>query len=233
VLHRQFTYKYSKSVDDSSNNRFSTELGRDIGVMQVADWVEGDRGLSAWDLRQNLVVNFTYDVPGPEASNPIARTLLQGWQLNSIFNVADGTPVTGVLGFDQAKSRPRTSSAEGQRPDLVPGASNNPVLGGPDQYFDPFAFQLQPVGYFGNLGRNTIIGPGLVNLDFALVKNSRIGEERSIQFRFELFNALNRGNLALPNNVLFTATGRRGDAGRITQTSTSARQIQLGVKFLF
>src|SRR5207244_12476048 len=104
-------------------------------------------------------------------------------------------------GFDRCRN-----GANGQEtsdlPDLLPGFSNNPVkgvskgcpgvpaetkLGIPDMYFDPCAFALPEAGFYGNLGRNTVIGPGLANFDFALVKNISFLESRSIQFRAEAF----------------------------------------------
>jgi hypothetical protein len=116
----------------------------------------------------------------------------------------------------------------------VPGASNNPVLGEPNRYFDPNAFMLPAAGTFGDIGRNTVTGPGLAVFDFSLYKNFSVGVGRSLQFRAEIFNLFNRPNFALPGANLFTSTGaRQSNAGVITSTVTTGREMQFGLKFSF
>jgi len=95
---------------------------------------------------------------------------------------------------------------------------------------------LQPANERGNLGRNTLIGPSLVNLDFSVGKSFAIDEKRALQFRTEVFNAPNHPNFAVPSGVIaFTsAAGAVSPTwGRITSTVTTARQIQLGLKYMF
>ena len=157
------------------------------------------------------------------------------------------------------------------RPNLVPGASNNPSQGTsagctilangtvtppiaagttppansrtiaagtplatPDLYLDPCAFSFSDPQFFGNIGRNTVIGPGLATVDFSLVKNFPIREKARMQFRGEFFNILNRANFTNPSLSVFDSRGRAsGTVGRINSTSTSARQIQFGLKISF
>ncbi len=101
----------------------------------------------------------------------------------------------------------------------------------------PNAFAVPQEGFYGNLARNTIIGPGLVNWDFSLMKNTRIAslsENFSFQFRAEFFNVLNRANFGDPSRTVFDSSQRiLGNAGRITTTVTSARQIQFGLKVIW
>jgi hypothetical protein len=147
-------------------------------------------------------------------------------------------------------NRSRQGVGPASRPDLKPGMSSNPTsgvtagcagvaasqkLGGADLYYDPCAFQLQEAGYYGNLGRNTVIGPGLTSFDFAMVKNTAIGEGRDLQFRWEVFNLFNHVNFGLPNltNFLAATGAASANAGRITSTVTSARQMQFGLKLSF
>jgi hypothetical protein len=88
----------------------------------------------------------------------------------------------------------------------------------------------------GNGGRNEIVGPGLVNVDFSLVKNNYIKEKFNVQFRAEFFNIFNHSNFSSPiaNDTLFDQTGAPiAGAGLITQTSTTSRQIQFALKFIF
>jgi hypothetical protein len=93
-----------------------------------------------------------------------------------------------------------------------------------------------PSTLLGNLGRNSLIGPGLMDLDFAVFKSfpiNRISESAKLQFRAELFNILNRSNFAPPtaNETIFDQTGNPvPGAGSINATTTSSRQIQFGLK---
>lgn len=137
-----------------------------------------------------------------------------------------------VVGFDRARARFQAGTSP-QRPDLAAGASSNPILGGPDRYFDPAAFTLPEAGYFGNLGRNTLIGPGLATTDVSLNKRIQIGA-LGLQTRLEVFNVFNRANFAIPSQrTVFTTSGPVGSAGLVTSTTTSARQMQLGVRLSF
>jgi hypothetical protein len=137
------------------------------------------------------------------------------------------------VGFDRARARFQAGTSP-QRPDLAPGRSNNPVLGGPDRYFDPSAFVLPEPGFYGNLGRNTLIGPGLFNLDLALTRRFHPRERVTLEFRAELFNALNHPNFAIPSQrTVYSSSGPVGSAGRITATATSSRQFQLGWRLTF
>jgi len=88
--------------------------------------------------------------------------------------------------------------------------------------------------YEGNLGKNTITAPGIATTDATLSKNFKIRETANVQFRSEFYNLFNRANFGLPAVTVYDRNGKvRSDAGQITSTSTSARQIQLALKFLF
>jgi hypothetical protein len=118
------------------------------------------------------------------------------------------------------------------------GASNNPVLSdgrNPDLYFDPRALELQPAGFYGNVGRDTLIGPGVSTFVFSLVKATTLRENTTLQFRAEFFNLLNRANFGIPATSIFaSATGALvSGVGSISTTTTTSRQIQFGLKLLF
>ena len=127
------------------------------------------------------------------------------------------------------------------RPFVNPAFTGPVVLGNPNQWFNPNAFIAPPnnSGFFGNLGRDTFIGPGLATWDFSVMKETRLGEANSLQFRAEIFNLLNRANFNTPNlitDVLLpgsTTPVQSPTAGLITSTSTTARQIQFGLKLLW
>jgi hypothetical protein len=220
-------YTLAKSVDDNSAVATAEAQNGGRNVLQLPADRSMDRGRSNFDMRHRLVFNFLYELPGP--SQGLGRLLFGGWRTSNIVTLSDGVPVN--IGLSHAQSR---GFGRADRPDLAPGASNDPVLGGPDQYYDPTAFVLQPAGLFGNLGRNTVTGPGLASWDFSLQKAVSLGEESEVQFKVEFFNLLNHANFQYPAQNVINSDGTPvGSAGRITSTVTSARQIQLGLKFLF
>ena len=95
-------------------------------------------------------------------------------------------------------------------------------MGDPQLYFDPSGFALQPAGYYGNLGRNALSGPGLWNLDAALHKTVFATSRSSLRLRLEVFNVANRPNFQIPSGLeLFNGSLQRlPTAGRITETAT-------------
>jgi hypothetical protein len=180
----------------------------------------------------------------------VAAALLNGWQLNGILTLSDGYPV--MVTTDRRNNFSRSASGA-YSPNLIPGGDNNPVLGGPDQYFDPSQFTLPPeiddpsvlagctptapCRFLGDLGRNTLIAPGIATVDFGVMKKwpmAFLGEDGNFEFRAEFFNILNRTNFNTPEEEVFRSQGRvQSAAGRITSTTATERQIQLGLKILF
>jgi hypothetical protein len=109
------------------------------------------------------------------------------------------------------------------------------VLGGPDQYADVNAFELQPAGFLGNLGRNTLIGPGMATFDLTMTKHFPLGwGDSSAELRVAFFNLFNKANYGSPNTVAFTSVdGPNPEFGRINSTSTTPRQGQIVLKVTF
>ncbi|MBI4482822.1 MAG: hypothetical protein HY652_08035, partial [Acidobacteria bacterium] len=230
-LRAKWAYTLAKSIDDNSTNYNTQGSNQRDSMLDPLD-VKRNRALSAFDIRHNFAFNFTYDLP-KAWSGGFPGWLLNNWSANGILLAHAGHPATVQVGFNRSRNG---EQAVADRPDLAPGASNNPVLGGADRYFDPSPFRLPEAGFYGNLGRNTLIAPGFVTLDFSLVKNFPVaGEGRRVQFRGEFFNLFNRANFGLPTLILFDSTGRAiGSAGRIgPPTVTTSRQIQLGLRFEF
>lgn len=234
-FHAQASYTYSKSLDEISGNQTAGDFTGDTGWVPYYHNIKMHKGLSSFDVRNNLVVNFIYDLPfgagqrfGSSASGP-AKFLWSGWQVGGIATMSDGPSAN--IGIS---SRMTNLGLRIEYPDLRPGASNNPVLGGPDQYFDPKAFLFPPDRTFGNLARNTLIAPGVATFDFSLTKNTFLNETINLQFRAEFFNLLNRANFGIPGTTVFDNQGiLQADAGRITSTITTSRQVQFGLKFIF
>jgi hypothetical protein len=232
-LRAQLSYTFSHSVDDASGIN-SQDFNNN--VQYVSNWYQRqtDRGLSAFAVKHNLAANWTYDLPFAQSATGVKAAFLGGWQLNNIIAVASGPPFTVRLGFNRSGNLNTTSFSANDRPDSVPGV--NPIIGAPDQYLNIKAFALPPVNTQGNLGRNTLIGPGLVAIDASVSKMFRLDERRALQFRAEAFNLPNHPNFAIPSGLTsFTnATGAASPTfGKITATTTTSRQIQFGLKLTF
>jgi outer membrane receptor protein involved in Fe transport len=251
-LQFQVSYTLSKSVSDFDNWTGSSDFQNPgcvaDGRVSVPPYSfqKLDRGLSCFDTRQNLMINATWELPiGPgKAIDPssAARHIVSGWSVSSIVRLSSGNPFTVSEGAGVFPN------ARGSGLDLVPGKSSNPIdPQNPNRYFDPSSFALpfdparrqEPnVGFIGNLGRNTLIGPGLATVDLMFAKDfrgARVSKEFDIQFRAEVFNLLNRANFSIPSvTEIFNPDGTvRGDVGRITSTRTSARQAQLGIRIVW
>jgi len=231
-LQAQVAYTFSKTIDqfsgltNSGDNLAQTQRGIYGWDMHLA------RGLAQFDIRNSLVTNFSYEPSFAANTTGIAGMLAKGWQLNGILTLSDGYPLTV---FDERTvQRNRIGNVEALRADLIPGGNANPVLGGPEKYFDVSQFAPSQVGFFGNLGRNTMVAPGYATLDTSVFKNFDFSERSQLQFRAELFNLLNHANFGEPLTSIFTTAGApNGAAGQITATRTTARQIQFGLRYSF
>jgi len=233
----QASYTLSRSVDDSSgiNSQDFSNV-----VQYGLDWYDPtfDRGLSAFHAKHNLTFNGSWELPIFRNSTGVVGALLKGWQLNNITTLRSGHPFTVQLGFNRSGNLNTTSFSMHERPDVVAGC--DPVLGGPDRYWDIKCFSLPAAGTRGNAPRNSVIGPGLVSIDFSLVKSIPLGAARHLEVRLEAFNLPNRANFAVPSGrTAFTGANPDGTPviaptwGRITSTVTTSRQIQLGAKVVF
>ena len=141
-----------------------------------------------------------------------------GWSATSIVTLQSGFPITPQLSYNPSNNGDTRNPL---RPFANPDFTGSAVTGNPSQWFNPAAF-LQPPpnsGFYGNLSRDSLNGPGLGTWDFSAIKNTAIGERLTMQFRAELFNLLNRANFNSPNLIVFTPTGLSGTAGAITSTS--------------
>jgi hypothetical protein len=251
-LQFQVSYTLSKNVTDFDNftgsSDFSNPGCESAGRVSVPpfSFQKLDRGLSCFDARNNLMVNATWELPvGPgRAFDPSGalRHIAGGWSMSTIIRLSSGNPFTPDEGAGVFPT------ARGSGLDLVVGAESNPIdPQNPNQYFDPSSFTLpfdparrqEPnVGFIGNLGRNTLIGPGLATVDLMLGKDfltGAVSDQFRVQFRAEFFNMLNRANFSLPSGTaIFNPDGSvRADAGRITTTRTSARQLQFGLRMVW
>ena len=215
--------------------------GREYGLANFGIEYQG-RGNLSYELPFGQGKRFLSGVHG------VAGKLVSGWQANTIVTLLSGFPFTVTTGANNSGNGDLNGT---DRPSLALGASNNPVNGvtagcgagivpagqklhTPNLWFDPCAFVLPASGTFGNLGRDTIIGPGLATWDFSLFKSTKITERVGLQFRAEGFNLLNHPNFRIPqSSAVFAGTTYSPSAGIIQNTATSSRQIQLALKLSF
>ncbi|PYS44599.1 MAG: hypothetical protein DMF71_03020 [Acidobacteria bacterium] len=238
----QLSYTFAKSIDDGSSSLGRNEFANGQARSEDPFNMKLSRGLSDFDVRHRLSANFSYDLPfGPGRKylttvEGIAKAFVAGWQLNGIVTAESGIPVSPIFTFDQDRDG---STDNEQRPNLAAGISRIPTHISKTQLFDPSVFVLPAIGSRGSLGRNVIEGPGLVTFDPSLTKSFFLNADgtRSIQFRTEIFNALNHPNFAIPDvtnlTIFNSATSRNTSAGQITRTSTPGRQIQFSLRLLF
>ena len=243
-LQFQANYTYSKAMADSDGQGLTSE----VPAAQVDPFNIGrEYSLAAFDQRHKFLLNGSYQMPWEKwLTGKLAKAALGGWAINGVFTVSSGHPFTALSGFNNSQNG---DAAAPDRPNGAPGFSNNPnhgvtagcqgvkanqKLGTPNLWFDPCAFVLPAAGLYGNLGRNTVIGPGFSNIDFTLVKTTTLTERMKLDFRAEFFNLLNHANFGLPNIKVFNSSrARSGNAGQVIATDVANRQIQLGMKLIF
>ena len=258
-LQGQISYTYSRVISEVDGSDTGNHVGADGGgAWKYPHDRNANKGLSGYNLTNAFTANYSYDLPFGNGTPGIAGHLLGGWQVTGIVTLQDGGPFT----IRALLPRALTDQAGAGSPNLLPGyTSESIVLGGPETYFDLNAFvppgcqtraqvpnpSVNPAcsassREIGNYGRNTLTGPGSANWDFGLTKNTQLGERFRLQFRAEVFNLTNRVNFSQPGqlgnssaaNEIFTQDGAVvPSVVLINKTSTTARQIQFGLKLTF
>ena len=245
----QAGYTWSKSIDDTSqviSGTGSTGAASNPLPQNPFD-AHPEKGPSAFDVTHSFALSLAQDLQleRVEGLRSVSRKATAGWELLSISTITSGSPFTvysgiqqtgaGAFGTDRPDqiATPHLSTARANRQDYFGQGANNGsayfsipihVAGGtgPNQ------------GRFGTLGRNTFRGPAYYDFDFALIKDTPLGERPSgaertdLQFRAEFFNLFNIVNMGLPTNTL-TSTG----FGEISKTAGNSRQIQVSLKLIY
>jgi hypothetical protein len=238
----QGSYTWSHSIDTGSTSVGSDAFGNSL-INPIWFAPQLNRGPSDFDLRHNLIIHYSWALGTGNGLPPLAKWALGGWQLGGIIQASSGVPFNALLGGDPLGQLTSDNSA---LPDRLPISSCNTLTnpGNPSNYMklQCFAFPgpiATPGLLRGTLSRNALFGPGLVDLDISLFKNTyipRISERFNLQFRIEAFNLLNHPNFAPPldNNTVFDDTGNPvAFAGEIDSTQTPSRQIQFGLKAIW
>jgi hypothetical protein len=232
-------YTWGKCIDYMSEPYSGDVMGQSATTIFDGTNLKDSRGLCDYGVAQGFNGHVLYSPPLH------GNVLVEGYQIGLIASVHTGLPFTALAVTDSDNIAPQGSFSAATPPDKVPGVS--PQLGRHTSasaltWLNPAAFQPQPFGVVGNAGRDSLIGPGLVDFDASLMKNTPLhflGKGASAQFRWELFNVFNHPNFALPSATIFggTATAQSttplSTAGKITATSGFMRQMQFGLKILF
>lgn len=239
-LQGQLSYTYGKCSDTSSAPVTGDTYVNSVAVPLLLS-KKYRIGACDFDIRHTLVGTFVWDVPGP--STGIASYIAGGWELGSIITATSGSPFSVTVGGgDDPLNTGFNGDFSMDFPNLVSGCNPTPGVSrnaqGQLQAFNPSCFATAPpvAGgvLVGNAGRNQFYGPGLTTVDFSTFKNFKIAERLRLQFRAEFFNLLNHPNFAAPNFLNDANTSiLTTNAGVLASTSTTSRQIQLGMKLVW
>jgi hypothetical protein len=254
-------YTWGKSIDTLSATVAADAFPNGLFGQLFFDQ-RTSRGLSDFNVSQNFVLSYTWELPGPKSHSRLANGALGGWQFGGIYKANTGQPFTPLFGGDPLGMKLEETSEPLDRlagcrpvnenfkssPSGLPLYLNTSCFTVPAAPASvaaaciPFANTTTPnscANLFGNSGRNIVIGPGLSKLDLSLFKNNRvrrISENFNVQFRAEFFNILNRTNFASPtdNLTVFNQDGSSvASGGLLTSTQTTSRQIQFALKVIW
>lgn len=226
-------YTFSKAITNAPQFRNAGGVnGSENSPAQDAYNLRAERGLAAFDTRQRLVNTVVYQLPFGRSQKylryGVGSKVLGGWEISGIVTAQTGFPYTINLRGDTAGVGAGTGGIF-VRPIAVPGTTYQ--LPGNQmstaRYFNTAAFTAPATGTLGNVGRNTLIGPGLFNADAVLVRHFRIKERMDLQFRAEFFNTLNHSNYTLVGRILNDPT-----FGQVL-SQADPRELQFGFKFTF
>jgi hypothetical protein len=261
----QGSYTWSKCIDMGSGGLLGDPYANSLSSLMFFN-KGGRRGVCDFNVTHNFVLNYLWQVPTANFGGGLGKRILGGWEFGGVLNASTGSPFTLTIGGDplgQNSTDPKNFVSR-----LTGPGCRNPVNSGSVTNYlklQCFSVPLAPASYaglcqpairldsngnpqpvpgtcmnlFGNNGRNTVVGPGLLNLDFSMFKNNYIetgSGNINIQFRAEFFNILNHTNFQAPiaNSAIFNQDGSFANgAGAITSTTTTSRQIQLGLKVIW
>jgi hypothetical protein len=228
-------YTFSKALDDGDNLNTSVATNSPAFLSDPLR-PNADYGRGSFDVRHSGVIQVSYDLPFGQPGSSLGESwtgwLVANWQVSGIVTLQSGLPFTPQLAYNPSNDGDTRNPV---RPSRNPNFKGRVILGGPNEYFNPLAF-IQPLaGTYGNAGRNILEGPSLKQFDLALAKHWSLSERVNLQFRSDFFNLFNHTNLNTPNPVVYAAAtgGPSPTAGVITSTSTTSRQVQLGLKLLW
>jgi hypothetical protein len=226
------SYTWSHSIDDASDAG-TTNAEYNLPQNIYANNLAVEKADSSFDHRHRVTANVVYDLPFAGKSPGWLHRSVGGWRASGNFTVQSGAPFTINLGTAAGMDVANIGTVNGnniERPNLTGNPNHGPKSTA--EWFNKSAFTL-PVGtvrdpyVFGNTPRNNVIGPGLAELDLSLQKEATLLENLRMQFRFDVFNALNHPNLNLPGRIFGSSNFD------VIQSAQDPRELQFAVKLLF
>jgi hypothetical protein len=215
-------YTWAKSLSNAPDFRspmFESAIPQDNNDLAA------EKG-PACDIRHRFAASAVYEVPGLSQSK-LLGALARSWQFSTVYQAQSGFPLTISVFGDTANA----GTLLGENP-IRANYTGQPIFGPgtrtAERWFNPAAFAVPAAFTFGNVGRNSIYGPGLQTLDFAVARDFAVAERTHLQLRGEFFNALNHTNLGTPNRFVNTP-----QFGSITEAATPGREIQISARLSF
>jgi Carboxypeptidase regulatory-like domain len=227
-------YTYSKCMDNDSSATIGADAGGGDAFNNKFNINDG-YGPCDWDITHVANISLVYDMPRMSSLHGPGGKIVNGWEVTSIITAVSGSPFTVSSGKDNSGSGGPNSDTPNQiAPNAARPSGANPLL----EWFNTAAFVPNPKGTFGNVGRNSLRGPGAWDVDFGLLKTTSITERLRAEFRIEAFNLLNHVNFGNPVSTLSS-----GNFGKIQTTVAQGlnnvgnlgnpRVMQLSLKLIF
>lgn len=237
------SYAWSKAIDMTSG--VATTDDASPGSAQNARNLRADRAVSDFNTPQRFVLSVVYKLPFEKmaSNNRLVKAALAGWQTSGIFTMQSGRPFTILSGRDESNT-----DGGADRPNAIGDwRVSNPA---PDHWFNPCtllangtkrncatgdtpAWQINAVGAFGNVGRNTMRGASTINMDAGIYRQIKLVERLSAQFRAEVFNLANRATFNLPVGSAASAVFGQMNGAVSSGDLGAQRQFQLALKLVF
>jgi hypothetical protein len=215
---------YARSIDAGAQPG-STSNSSAV-IPQNSYWWKGEMGLSDYNVKTRTVLSVVGQLPFGKGQHWLQKgfgsKLAGGWQVSSIITYETGRPFSPKYSGNISN----TTQAD-DRPNAVAGCDPYTGFQTVQSWVNPVCFSTPAAGTFGNLGRNTLIGPNLFNVDFSVDRSFSITERIHLQFRGEMFNIFNHPNFNLPNTTIDSPS-----FGTLT-SAMDPREIQFGLKLIF
>jgi hypothetical protein len=253
------SYTWSRAIDGGDGSIASDSFLSSIpGLLYFLPKYR--RTAADFNITHNLTINYLWSIPSGKVEGPLAW-IAKGWQVGGIAQIRSGMPFTALIGGDPiglndsaAFAYPNRLTGSGCGAPVNPQNPLNyikancftlPTMPVAQQALcDPGSFANaatpSPAGtvycqnLLGNGSKNDVYGPGLIDFDFSVVKDTHVTERLNVQFRAETFNIFNRANFNPPlvNNFVFNSDGS-SNGSPLDSTSTTSRQIQFALKVIF
>ena len=215
-------YTFAKALENAPDFRSPMF---EAATPQNNDDLKAEKGPGC-DIRQRFALSAVYSPP-VYGRNGRTRALTRDWRGSVEYQAQTGFPMTMSVFGDTANAgtvvgeNPIRANSTGEKI-FASGTKNSTT------WFNPGAFAAPPAYTYGNVGRNSVYGPGMQTMDIGVVREFSVAERARFEARAEFFNALNHTNLGTPNRFVNTSS-----FGSITEVSTSGREIQLSARISF